>query len=427
MHKTDDITIEQLSKIEGHSDLHVKIRKGEVKDVQLKITENKRFYTQAIIGKPANNISQVVSRICGTCSIAHNTCCTEAVEHAYGIKPSEQTLILRNLSMNGQMIRDHAMHLYLFCLPDILGKDSVLEFDKKQHHLVHEAFGVKGAGNNLCKLVAGRAVHPIYPQVGHFLKVPDKHGMKKIINELKNVRDHVLNLIKIFHDCDFRFERETRFISLVNKDFNFLGGEICSTDGHCIQERNYWDHLERVVIPYSQATGFEFEGKDYMVGALSRMNLNRKSLQKDTKKDASEFLKAFPSNNVFHNNLAQAIEILDCINSSIKLLEAYEFKPEPKPIIKPKMSSGVGVVEAPRGTLYYMLSIKKDGSIGYGNIIIPTAQNQIKIGIDIKNLVQEILDKIKDYIQREIEKLIRAYDPCMSCASHFLKVKWNEK
>ena len=427
MHKELDITVEQLSKIEGHSDLYVKIRKGEVKDVQLKITENKRFYTQAIRGKPANNISQTVSRICGTCSIAHHTCCTEAVEHAYGIKPSEQTLILRNLSMNGQTIRDHAMHLYLFCLPDILGKDSVLEFDKKQHHLVHEAFDVKGAGNNLCKLVAGRAVHPTYPQIGYFLKLPDKQGVKKTIENLRNVRAHVLDLIKIFHECDFRFERKSQFISLVNNDFNFLNGEICSTEGHCIQERDYWDHLERVVIPYSQATGFEFEGRDYMVGALARMNLNRKSLHRDTKKDASKFLKAFPSNNVFHNNLAQAIETLHSIDSSIELLEKHEFKPEPKPVIKPKMSTGVGVVEAPRGTLYYMLSIKKDGSIGYGNIIIPTAQNQMKIGIDIKNLVQGILDKSKDYIQREIEKLIRAYDPCMSCASHFLKIKWDEK
>jgi coenzyme F420-reducing hydrogenase alpha subunit len=427
MHKELDITVEQLSKIEGHSDLYVKIRKGEVKDVQLQITENKRFYTQAIRGKPANNIPQVVSRICGTCSVAHNTACTEAVEHAYGIRPSRQTLLLRNLSMHGQIIRDHAMHLYLFCLPDVFGKDSVLEFDKKQHQFVHDAFDVKAAGNNLCTVVAGRAVHPTYPQVGHFLKLPDRQQVKKTVSQLKRVRNRVLDLIEVFHKCDFRFERETQFVSLINKDFNFVEGEICSTEGHCIQERDYWDHLERVVIPYSQATAFEFENQEYMVGSLARINLNRKSLSKDTKKAASEFLKTFPSKNVFHNNLAQAIEILHSIDSSIKLLETHEFKPEPRPAIKPKMATGVGVVEAPRGTLYYMLSVKKDGNIGYGNIIIPTAQNQIKIGTDIKNLVQGIIDRPKARIQHEIEKLIRAYDPCMSCAAHFLKLKWDER
>ncbi|MFH1364571.1 MAG: nickel-dependent hydrogenase large subunit, partial [Candidatus Aenigmatarchaeota archaeon] len=247
MHKTSDIEIDQMSKIEGHADLRIKIRKGEVQDVQLQITENKRFYTQAIKGKPVNNIAQVVSRICGTCSIAHNTCCIEAIENAYKIKPSEQTMLLRNLTMNGLMIRDHALHLYLFCLPDIFGVDSVLQFEGKNHQYLHDAFDVKKVGNNLCTRVAGRAVHPMYPQIGGFLKIPDMNQLKESIKEMKNIRPRIIDLIQIFAERGFKFDSDRHFISLKNDNYNYLGGEICSSEGHCIQEGDYWDHLERVI------------------------------------------------------------------------------------------------------------------------------------------------------------------------------------
>jgi len=427
MHKVDDIEIEQVSKIEGHADLKVKIRNGKVEDTQLQITENKRFYTQAVRGKSVNNIAQVVSRICGTCSIAHNTCCIEAVEKAYGIQPSPQTLLMRNLTMNGLMIRDHALHLYLFCLPDIFGTDSVLEFKGKDHKYLHDAFDVKKVGNNLCTHIAGRAVHPTLPQVGGFLKVPKKEELKQSVKEMEGIRNKILDLIDVFYKCDFKFETDRHFIALTNDDYNFIRGSVCSSEGHCIPEEDYWDHLERKIIPYSQATGFTFEGEPFMVGAISRMNLNKKALHKDTKKDAAKALNVFPSNNVYHNNLAQAIEILHCIDKSTELIETSEFKVDPRPPITHKQATGVGVIEAPRGTLYYMLSLKPDGTIGYGNLVIPSGQNQIMMGLDIKHLVEPILDKERPFVEHEIEKLIRAYDPCMSCAAHFLKVKWDEK
>jgi len=424
MHKNSDIRIEQLSKIEGHADLEIKIRKGEVREAKLKITENKRFFTQAIRGKEASSISQMTSRICGTCSTAHATCCIETLEKAFGIKPSKQTLLLRNLNMNGLMVRDHALHLYLFSLPDVFGVDSALRFKGKQHRFLHDAFDVKAAGNHLCKAVGGRAVHPLFPQIGGFAKIPSKEELKESVKKLRAVREKVLDLIDVFHGSGFSFETDSTFVGLVGDNYNFIKGKICSTEGHCIPEEGYWTHLNRVIIPYSQATGFEFEGKHYLVGALSRMNLNKKSLHKSTRKDASKALKVFPSKNIFRNNLAQAIEILHSIDSSIEMIESNSFKREELPKIKPKSSVGVGVIEAPRGTLYYMLSIGSKGLVKYGNLVIPTAQNQRNMEKDIKNLVPEILHKPRKQVEWEIEKLIRAYDPCMSCAAHFLKVRW---
>ncbi|MBU5687847.1 MAG: nickel-dependent hydrogenase large subunit [Candidatus Aenigmarchaeota archaeon] len=424
MHKDFDINIEHISKTEGHADLEIKVRNGKVEDVKLKISENKRFYTQAIRNKIFNGVPQLVSRICGTCSIAHLTCSTEAVEKALGIQPSEQTMLLRKLTMYGMMIRDHAMHLYFFVLPDIFNKDSILEFDNSLSKWVEHAFAVKGAGNNLSKLIAGRAVHATYEQIGYFSNLPKKEDINKMIAELKQVREKVFDLLEILYNCDFKFERKTNFVALCTNDFSFLEGKIKSSDGIEIEEEDYWDYLNRVVIPYSQATGFKFEGKEYMVGASARLTLNKDALHKETKKDAKKYLDVFPSYNVYHNNLAQAIEILHSIDHSIEILETSDFKDEPRPEIKIKGGKGIGVVEAPRGTLYHMIDLTSDGKIRYGNFVIPTAQNQIKMENDIKILVEQILDKDKHEIQHEIEKLIRAYDPCMSCASHFLKIKW---
>lgn len=426
--KSFDITIKNLSKIEGHTDLDVKVRDGKVLDAKLKISENKRFFTDAAIGKPALAVHQIVSRICGTCSIAHLMCCINCVENALHIEPTEQTVKLRDLLLYGLNIRDHAMHLYLFCLPDIFKKDSVLDFADEgyEHELVHKAFEIKSAGNNLCVLTGGRAVHSPLPQVGGFMKIPNSEDAKKVVAELKAVREAAVEFVDIFAKCDFKFDSETTYIGLRNNRYSYLGGELISSDGYCIGHWNFREHLQKYVRPYTQAPGFKFHGKSYVVGALARMNLNSDTLNKQTKKDLAKYVRMFPSKNIFHNNLAQAIEVVHCIDSALEILESMEFREEPKIPIKAVKSEGIGVLEAPRGTLYYHLKIDDRGKIEFADLVIPTSQNQIKMNKDIGALVQKKLDEGlgKEEIRLEIEKLIRAYDPCMSCATHFLKVNW---
>jgi sulfhydrogenase subunit alpha len=425
MHQDFDINMEHLSKMEGHANLELKVRKGKVSDIKLQMIENKRFFTQGVRGKPFGSVPQFVSRICGTCSIAHLACSTEAVEKALGIAPSEQTMILRKLSMYSMMIRDHTMHLYFFVLPDMLGVDSVLDLDESKNELIKSAFAIKAAGNNLSTVIAGRAVHPNFDQIGYFSKIPKKEDILRSVNELKSIRGSVLEMIDIFGNCDFSFKRDSEFVAMKTDDFSFLNGSIVSSSGSEMAEEDYWDYLNRVVIPYSEATGFEFEGKEYMIGAISRLNLNQSALHKNTQKDAAKYLSKFPSNDIYHNNMAQAIEVLHSLDHSIEILESRDFKEEPKPEVKMREGKGVGVVEAPRGTLYHMLDLNKEGKVRYANFVIPTAQLQIKMENDIRFMVESILDRKKKDIEHEIAKLIRAYDPCLSCASHFLKVKWS--
>ncbi|MEM4709694.1 MAG: nickel-dependent hydrogenase large subunit [Candidatus Diapherotrites archaeon] len=419
-----DLVIDPISKIEGHAELDIKVRNSKVEDLKLKVNENKRFYTQAIRGKHYNSVPQLVSRICGTCSIAHLNCSIEAFENALAIEPSEQTILLRKLTMYGLNIRDHAMHLYLFSLPDLFGKDSILELEGKDEKWIKDCFDVKASGNSLSTLVLGRAVHGMFAMIGSYAKLPEKSSMKEVSKKLLEVRDKVIDLVELFYEKELNFESPSNYVCLGSEDFDFLSGEIISSEGYCIPEKHYWSHVERVILPYSQSTGFKFEGQRYRVGALSRLNLNRGSLNKKTKKDCSKFLSCFPSHDVFHNNLAQAIEIVHCIDSSIDLLESLEFKQEEKPLPKKIGGKGIGAIEAPRGLLYYMVEIDEKGIIKHAEICTPSQQNQINMEHDLKELIPLYLDQGKEKVRLELERLIRAYDPCFSCASHFLKINW---
>ncbi|MEM4348367.1 MAG: nickel-dependent hydrogenase large subunit [Candidatus Anstonellaceae archaeon] len=430
MHKEGefDIDIKHLSKIEGHTDLEVKVKNGVVQYAHLKISESKRFFTQAVRGKSCLNVAQLVSRICGTCSIAHLITCIQAVEDALGIVPTEQTMTLRHLTEDGLMIRDHAMHLYIFCLPDIMNADSILELAETHKGLIEKALEVKSAGNELSKLIAGRAVHAPYPVVGGYTKIPDNQSCREMAHVLSHAREHALEFVDLFRETLPSYERKTHFVALKNPKYEYIGGEICSSEGYCVSKENFWNHLYRVVVPYSQSTGFEFEGKEYMVGALARMNLNKEALHKDTKKDVSACLPLFPSNNIFANNLAQAIEIVNSIDHAIEILESYDFKAEPYKTPQVKAGTGIGVTEAPRGTLYYALKINEQGLVEYINLVIPTAQNMVNIEKDMAQIVQRGIDegKEKEELSMEVERLVRAYDPCMSCATHFLRLRIKE-
>ncbi len=423
-----ELGLEGLSKVEGHADLEVKVTKGKVEYAKLKIPESKRFYTQAVRGKPMQAIAQLVSRICGTCSMSHIFACTKSIEDAVGLVPSEQTMKQRRLSMWAHLIRDHPLHLYFFVLPDMFNKGSVFEFTStEEKKIIATALEIKAAGNNLSKMVAGRSIHAPWPVLGGFTQVPDKAKYPDIIHQLEHAREHSLELLDVFYDCSWKFEHKTTYVGMVGPNFDYLSGDLLSSDGLKIPEQHFGQYAQRIWHDYSTASAFLLQGKDYMVGSMARLNLGKKFLHRQTQKDCAKQLGKFPSKNIYDNNLAQAIETIDSINQSIDVLQSYDFKPEAPVQPTRKDGAGFAVVEAPRGVLYYNVNIR-DGKVQNINLAIPTGQNQVRIEKDLAEQVQQQIDvgKEKDYIVHEMEKLVRAYDPCMSCATHFLKVKWKK-
>ncbi len=425
-----DLSIADITKIEGKASCEIKVKEGKVEKVEFSIAEYKRFYTQAIRGKDIVALPQLTARICGTCSNAHLLCALKAVENAIGLVPSPQTVLLRKLLNYGLIIRDHALHLYVFVLPDLYGRDSILDFDEKipsEHRLLDDTFSVKAAGNRLGKTVGGRSVHAPFLTVGGFIKIPSQEDLLKCIDDLNAIRPKVLDLIEIFAKNDeILIRKDLDFAALSDSEYSFLYGDLIRTDGSIIPSEKYGEFLEYVAVSYSHASGYKFDGHIYMVGALARLNLAKDNLNKETKKSASKYLSLFPSKNIFHNNLAQAIEILHAIDSAIDIIQNIKIKDE-KPIPQVRREGvGIGVIEAPRGALYYKLEVDSKGKIIKGQIVVPTGQNQIGIEASISQYLTDNIEKIDDKkeVERLVERIVRAYDPCMSCASHFLKFKW---
>lgn len=424
---TFDLTLSDIAKIEGKASLSVRVVDDHVEECTFKITEFKRFYTQALRGKDVVTLPQVSCRICGTCSNAHLLCAIKAAEHALGIVPSQQTVLLRQLVNFGLVIRDHALHCYVFALPDLLGVDSILDLDEndsEEHQILEDTFTVKAAGNALGATIGGRSVHAPFPMIGGFAKLPDPSEFPNIIVRLTTARPAVLRLIDRFARHPAVLERESKFTALLDDQYTFFGGKIHDTSGAVYPSEQFGDHLSHTTIPNSHASGYRYNGQTVMVGALARLNLGKDRLHQRTTSDAADALSRFPSRNIFHNNLAQAIEILHAIDSSLDILQSVQVAPEPLVRIVKKAGTGIGVIEAPRGTLFYRVTLDEKGIITNIQIVVPTGLNQVGIGESLYQYICAHVDLEKDVLTAGCEQIIRAFDPCMSCASHFLNIRW---
>ena len=429
-----NITIENITKIEGSAGLKVTIENGKVTDLKFMIQDYRRFYTDAVKGKPFISSPSFLSRICGTCSVAHLFAAIKAIENSQGIEVTEQTKKLRKLAYDALMIRDHALHLYFFVLPDLLGIDSILDIpddhDDIGHTLLHDSFDIKQLGSDISDVVIGAAIHAPFPTIGGFLKLPDQSKFPALLERLEKIRPQVLRGIKAFYNYDARLMRDSDYVALRGKEgFDFLEGDLVSFHGKKIPQDQFLKYFDITVIPYSQSEGYVFsdDHKHYLVGSLARVNINKDQLHPKTQEDAKEFLSVFPSENVYHNNLAQAIEILHCVDEAIDILKDLKIIDE-KPVKTPIIAGvGIGVVEAPRGTLYHKAEVDEKGMITNYDVIVPTSQNQISIENDLKKYFNENLDKDEEKLKLDAESIIRAYDPCMSCATNFLKIDWIRK
>ncbi len=430
MHTTNlDLTLDEITKIEGTAKLDLQIRDGQLTQCNFGIVEMRRFFEQAVRGKTITNLPHLLARICGTCSNAHLLASLKSVENGLGLQISAQSKLLRKLLNYGLIIRDHGLHLYVFVLPDLFNRESILAFDENnpaEHDLIHDCFAVKEAGNKLSIATAGRSVHAPYLAVGGLSQIPTKESLLALIPVLAEIRPRILRLIEVFLSCPFELTQELKFMALKDPEFSFLEGTLITSDGTQIPPNEFENKLKRQSIPYSASTGYLFGDSIHMVGALARMNLNRDSLHPKTKQDAALALSQFPSNNIFHNNLAQAVEMLHALDMSIDLINQYQALPETPPTVMPKEAEGVGIIEAPRGILYHKVAMSAEGKVVKSKVIVPTGQNQIGIEHAIRDFVSAHIDAPKEELTFEIQKIIRAYDPCMSCATHFLKVRWTE-
>lgn len=429
MKETGHFAIKEITKVEGHANLDVEMDSGKVKKCELQIYEGQRFFESMLLGRDYSQVPLIVSRICGLCNVSHLNTSMKAVEKAFGIEVSEQTETLRQLATNGEFIKSHALHLFFLVLPDFLGRESVLDFGKEEQKFLLHGIALKKAGTEMVRLLGGRIYQTVSIRPGGFTKWPDEKQLRQCLRLLEKERHLAIEAIRLFASFrdSFPFQRKTEYLALTDENYSFVKGAIQSSTGLAVKDEEMTTHVHERILPYSSAKQASLGGQDFRVGALARINLNQKALEPAALDLVQELGLKFPSHRVFDNNLAQAIELLHLFDSSIRILKDFKLQKESAQQIRPCDSTGIGVTEAPRGTLYHEYKFDSKGIVQRANIIVPTNQNAHTIESDLAEFIPSLLDLPQEKANLEIEKLVRAYDPCISCATHFLKVKWKKQ
>ncbi|MBR9699162.1 Ni/Fe hydrogenase subunit alpha [Candidatus Woesearchaeota archaeon] len=421
----EKITLNHITKIEGHAKLALGIENGEVKQCELSSVEGSRYFEGIVRGRRFNEASEITSRICGICSCAHVITSIQAIENALHYIPTEQTETLRVLLTLSERIRSHATHLYFLALPDYTGYESALAMAPKFKKELKQALRLMKIGNGMIKILGGRDLHPVSATVGGWLSLPTQEEFDTMARDLESIKADASATCDLFSNLTYPdFETKGEWYSLVDKHhYAVLHGTFKSFSSS-FEKKHYRKFVKEYHEEHSTANFVVKGDHRYMVGALPRLNNNHRQLSSDAKKMLKQANIPIPTLNPFYNNIAQAVELVHCIDHAIDICRSMKVRKERVDKVGMRAGTGVGAIEVPRGTLWHEYTLDKNGMITNANIITPTAQNLLNMQEDIRAFVPRLMDKKKEDIVIEIEKLIRSYDPCFSCSAHFLEVKW---
>ncbi|MCD6117222.1 Ni/Fe hydrogenase subunit alpha [bacterium] len=425
-----EIIVEPLARVEGEGGISIRMDGNKIKDVHFDIFEGTRLIETLVEGKtPAEDVS-IACRICAICTISHRYAALRGLEKALGIAVPEKVQLLRSLMHLGELIESNSLHVFVLALPDFLGYPSAIAMAEKYGDEVLGALSLKKYGNHIMQVTGGRMIHGENPTVGGFGKFPDKKTLLGIKSEAKKqlaFAEIGSDLIGGLEIPDF-FEEETTYMCCEPGDgtYGIVGDRIIISDGSVVDVAEYKSLTNEQFCAHSAAKHCLYNGKPYSVGALARMvNLGERLQGKAGVLFKKYYNPRWLKNPVF-NNLAQAIELvwaLELIPGIVDKMLKIEDDPE---IVLPSQldGEGVGAVEAPRGTLYHHYKMK-DGLIDKANFVIPTGQNLEDVEKYMRNAVEALVkqDADDDKIRFQCEVIARAYDPCISCSTHLVKIE----
>ncbi|KYH38494.1 MAG: Nickel-dependent hydrogenase, large subunit [Candidatus Bathyarchaeota archaeon B23] len=414
------IGVDYITRIEGQAALDLWLsRDGELRDVKLRIFEPPRFFEAILRGRRYDEVAEIASRICGVCPITHQVTALKAVERALGIEVTPEVRLLRRLLAMGGIISSHAASIYLLTLPDYLNRPTLLG----EPELLRRAVALIRAGDEVASLIGGRAIHPVTAVVGGFTHTPSRAEAEQVRRRLLEAREDALKTVELFEEVEVpRFERRCEHVALRGKEgYAINDGLIASTEGLRITAEEYREHVVEFQVPHSTAKHSEMRGRStFLVGPLARVNLNYDRLSADAREAAEELGFRPPCFNPFAAPLARVVEVLHLID---ECLEVPTGGCEPPPL-EPGEGSGAAVTEAPRGLNYHRYELDGEGTVSGCDISPPTCQNARNIEMDLWKLVPGLLDLSEGELLRRCEMLIRAYDPCVSCSVHMVRLHW---
>lgn len=419
------IRVRNLSRVEGEGALYVRVRGGRLEEVELNIFEPPRFFEAFLRGRSFAEVPDLTARICGICPVAYQMSSCQALEAALGLEVGGPLRELRRLLYCGEWIESHALHIYFLHAPDFLGYPDAVRLAQDQPELVRQALWLKKTGNQLMTLLGGREIHPVNVKVGGFYRVPRKAELLAIRERLEQAREIAYQTVRFTGQLDFPdFEPDYTFVSLRQEgEYPILQGRVVSSRGLDIAVPEFERHFREEHVAHSNALHCTLEGEPYLVGPLARYNLNSQWLPASVQAAAREAGLKPVCRNPFQSIVVRAVETLYACEEALRIVGEYEEPDAPSLKAEPRAAVGWGASEAPRGVLYHRYRVDEQGLVQEAQIIPPTSQNQKMIEADLRQMVAANLELPEPELTLRCEQTIRNYDPCISCATHFLRLE----
>jgi coenzyme F420-reducing hydrogenase alpha subunit len=424
--KKRTIKVDTLARVEGEGALFIQLKGDKVTDVKLKIFEPPRLFEAFLRGRHMSEVPDIVARICGICPIAYQMSAVHAIERALGVTVDPAVRLLRRLFYCGEWIESHALHVFMLHAPDFLGYPDAIQMARDHRELVELGLRLKKIGNRIVSLMGGREIHPVSVAIGGFYRVPLESELHTLVEDLKWALEASLKTTRLVSGFDLPyFEQDYEFVALSHPDeYPFNEGKLVSNKGLEIDTAQYEDHFVEQHVNHSNALhSLHRERGAYMVGPLARFNLNFTRLPEVAQQAARECGLNVPCRNPFRSITVRAIELVFACWEALRVIDAYRRPAAPKVDLPEVAGQGCWATEAPRGILYHRYEIDQQGLIRFAKIVPPTSQNQKRIEEDLWRLASQLTAASTAEMTLRCEQAVRNYDPCISCATHAIRVQ----
>ena len=433
MTRSRSIDVPVLARVEGEGALHVRIRDDTVHSVALSIYEPPRFFEGFLRGRSAREAPDITARICGICPVAYQTAACNAVEEVWGLDVGEPVRLMRRLLYCGEWVESHALHVYLLHAPDLLGYPDALTMASDHRDLVERGLRLKKAGNDLMDLVGGRAIHPVNVRVGGFYRFPDPADLAAARPWLAQALEDAVATVRTVATLDLPdLEMPYHFVALQPdraSDYPLEGGRVVlSGDGTAPAEafglEEFDERVVEVHVQHSNALHARLRGVGpYLVGPLARWALLGDRLGGAAGSVAAEVGLPRPLRNPFASIVVRAVEVVYALEEALRIVDCWPADPGPAFVDGPARAGvGHGASEAPRGLLVHRYRLDAAGEIRAAGIVPPTSQNQAQIEADLRQVVEQNIGLDDAALQHRCETAVRNYDPCISCATHAVRL-----
>lgn len=423
-HRNDRaLTVGSLARVEGEGGMRVRVTDGRVTDVQLQIYEPPRFFEGFLRGRGYTEPPDITARICGICPVAYQMSACLAIEDACQVRVSDAIADLRRLLYCGEWISSHALHIYLLHAPDFLGYPGAVELAKDHRGIVERGLSIKKVGNAILETVGGRAIHPVNVRVGGFYRAPSRAEILALAAPVSQALDDAIATVRWVAGFTFpEFDHDHELLALVEPGrYAVMDGALLTSQGMAFDVRRFDECIRETQVPYSTALHANLIGHGrYLTGPLARYALSGQWLLPRARAAADAAGLGPVCRNPFRSIVVRAVELVQALEEARLLIDAYRpFAPAAVPVPS-QPGVGYGASEAPRGTLFHRYEIDDNERIAAARIVPPTSQNQAAIEDDLRRFVQSRLHLDDHRLTHDCEQAIRNYDPCISCATHFL-------